>query len=131
MFKLDTASFVELARIGDITTAGARLCSVKNKSLYRLFAARKVESTSQNSDSIIEADNGDVDISRLEACKTSVASIVSASKDGIVRLNDVGSIESTNNTSALFSATTGASIFLNSKPPTSKFELSLLQSVGA
>lgn len=123
MFKLDTKSFAEVARIGEITTATASLVSVKNKSIYKLFAAKTVQSTSQLSDALIKSEDSDVDITKVASCTTELSAIAKASDGGVIRLNAIDSIvaSATADTTPLFQATTGGSIFLNNKVPTNAF----------
>lgn len=130
MFKLETRSFAEIAHIDDIITASAGLVSVKNKSLYKFFASKKIESTSENTLPLIEANNADVEMTKVGECKTLVAPIVKATDGAVVRLNAFNKIEVSNNTTSILEVSNSASIVINNNLPSSVFNSSLLQTVG-
>jgi hypothetical protein len=127
MFRLQTKSFAEVAHIDDIVTASAGLVSVKDKSLYKFFAAKKFESTSENYTPVVEAINADVEINKLDECKTLFAPIVNAENGAVVRFNAVAKIDTSNNTTSLFSASKNASIFINYTLPTLTFDVTSVQ----
>lgn len=130
MFKLDKKSFAEVAHIDQIATAAAGLVSVKNKSLYKFFSAKIVESTSQSTTPVVEAQNGDVEITKVDEIKTSVAPLASASEGAVIRLNALLKLTSEDNTTALFSAVTNGQIIINNNLPHDAFNATLLQPVG-
>ena len=130
MFKLDTKSFAEVAHIDDIVTASAGLVSVKNKSLYKFFASKKIESASENTTPLIEANNADVELTKVGECKTLVAPIAKATDGAVVRLNAINKIDITSNTTSVFEASTNAVIYINNNLPYNAFTASLLQPIG-
>lgn len=130
MFKLDTMSFAEVAHIDDIVTASAGLVSVKNKSLYKFFAAKKIESASENTTPLIKANNADVELTKVGECKTLAAPIAKATDGAVVRLNAINKIDITSNTTSVFEASTNAVIYINNNLPYNAFTASLLQPIG-
>ena len=120
MFELDTKSFAEVSRIGDMTTSTAGFVSAKNKSVCKLFSVKVLQSTSLLADALIQSEDSDVDITKVSSCTTEASSIAHATNGGVIRLNALSNIvaSATADTTPLFQSTLGGHIFLNNKVPT-------------